>query len=258
MKHRFDMHIHSSCSSDSKVPLREMCLCALQKGLSAICFSEHCDFNPLDSGCLFYNHDRCTKEIESARKEFGSRLEILQGIEFSEPHKYPKEFEVTIEKLDFVLASVHWVGDTLVGDKRFTSTHSREQVFDLYYHEVIEAIRLGGFDSLAHIDQPKRYIGNCAAASQMANSICGELAKRGICLELNSSLLRKGMNEIYPSDGILKFYKDHGGKNVTFGSDAHDGEDISSDFEVLAEKSSRFGLNAVVFRRRQAYVAGAG
>jgi histidinol-phosphatase (PHP family) len=258
MRQIIDMHVHSTCSTDGKASLRDMCLFAIKNGLQGICLTEHCDFNPLDTGYLLYNNDRCTSEIEAARREIGTRLEILQGIEFSEPHRYPKEFEAVTKGLDFVLASIHWVGNCLVGDPKFVDRHKPEDVFELYYKEVMETIRLGGFDSLAHLDQPKKYVAKTREPAEIMASICSELTRRGICMELNSSILRKGMDEIYPGDWILDCYVKEGGTFVTLGSDAHDSCEIASGFSVLEGKMQQYGLTAVVYRQRKRFIIEAG
>jgi histidinol-phosphatase (PHP family) len=253
MNRTFDMHVHSSCSGDGKASLREMCASALANGLRGICFTEHCDFNPLDSGYLFYNHMLYSNEINAASSEFGDRLEILQGIEFSEPHRHPKEFESAMRGMDFVLASVHWVGDHLIGDPDFLAKHSPREIGDLYYGEIMETVKLGGFDSLAHLDQPKRYLGLAFEPIELVSDICSELVKRDLCLEMNSSPLRKGMDEIYQSDNILTSYCRHGGRTVTLGSDAHDRTDIIRGFDTLQREEKEHRLAAVIFRHRKLY-----
>ena len=52
-----DYHVHSIHSGDSPARVREMCLRAVEIGISEICFTEHLDFTPTDIsyGSFVYN-----------------------------------------------------------------------------------------------------------------------------------------------------------------------------------------------------------
>ena len=99
-----DCHLHSTVSPDGQSPILEMCRSAVRKGASVICFTEHFDLNPADSTHGYYNHEKYISEFERAKAAFDGTLEVLCGIEFSEPHQYPEAFErVTKFEYDFVL-----------------------------------------------------------------------------------------------------------------------------------------------------------
>ncbi len=88
-----DLHIHSDNSCDSKSTIDQMCEGAIIKGLSAVCFTEHIDMNPKDEGYCYFQYEKYAGGVERARDKYGGQLEILKGVEFSEPHAYPREFE---------------------------------------------------------------------------------------------------------------------------------------------------------------------
>ena len=50
-----DMHIHAKYSCDSDTELESYCLEAIKKGLHAICFTEHIDYNVSDFGYGYYD-----------------------------------------------------------------------------------------------------------------------------------------------------------------------------------------------------------
>ena len=54
------------------------------------------------------------------------------------------------------------------------------------------------------------------------------LIHRGIALEVNTSGLRKKINQPSPPYNLLKLYKETGGELLTVGSDAHNISDIFS------------------------------
>ena len=93
MRYKADLHVHSTFSVDGHHGLREMCLAGIERGLAAICFTEHFDLNPLDQGYGYFDKAGFFRAIDDLRRELGGRIEILKGIEFGEPHRYPKEFE---------------------------------------------------------------------------------------------------------------------------------------------------------------------
>jgi histidinol-phosphatase (PHP family) len=248
----FDCHVHSTISIDGKSSIIDMCLTAISKSISTICFTEHFDMNPLDPNYKLYNHEKYTAEIEQARRLFSNKLEILQGIEFSEPNQYPHEFDIIIKKkFDFILGSMHWCFNTWAGAYGPKLEHSIEEMYEMHYSETIKMVNFGGFDSLAHIDLPRRYTDNYKEPNDIIDEILSALIKYNISLELNSSPLRKGKNFILPSQSILQKYKDMGGKNVTMGSDAHNSDEICFGNEYLENQITLFQLEPVIYRQRK-------
>ncbi len=155
---------------------------------------------------------------------------------------------------DFVLGSVHWVdefGPYWADSNRLSPTYPAERLFELYYLEVLKAARFGGFDSLAHIDFPKRYLLRKYEPVGILNEIMTELTKRHIALELNSQPIRKRYSEINPSATICSLYSKAGGSVVTTGSDAHAPEDIGGDFDSLESTIRGSGFKPVYFVKRK-------
>jgi histidinol-phosphatase (PHP family) len=121
----------------------------------------------------------------------------------------------------------------------------------MYYREVSKAISFGGFDSIAHFDFPKRYLSGSSEPKEMLNEIIKELIRNGISLELNSSPLRKGKTEAYPSKEICQLYYQNGGRKVTLGSDAHSENEIGKDFTVLYENIKKYKFQIVSYCNRK-------
>jgi len=227
-----DMHVHSTFSVDGKDDLVDMCQTAIEKGLEYICFTEHFDMNPKDYGYGYFDFEEFSKAVDSARSQFLDRLCILKGLEFNEPHLYPVEFENVLKKeLDVVLGAVHWLGELLISDKELQERFNKEEIFEKYYTEVLKATKFGGFDVLAHLDSPKRYLKQSCNEWNLIDEILGELAKSGIALEINTLPLRKGLNECSPDEDLLERYVEHKGRRVCIGSDAHSSPDIGAGSE---------------------------
>ena len=63
-----DMHIHSCFSVDSLTPMELQCTSAVERGIEAICFTEHADYNPVDPGFGFYDREGFFDNIERLRE----------------------------------------------------------------------------------------------------------------------------------------------------------------------------------------------
>jgi histidinol-phosphatase (PHP family) len=227
-----DLHVHSTFSCDAKDSMDAMCAAALEKGLTWLGFAEHLDYNPQDYGFGYYNYAKYSDEMERLRDKYAGRLRILKGLEFGEPHQYPREFEQQLAlDYDYILGSIHCVGSDFVGDPNFRQDYSLETFFQTYYEEVRKALEFGGFDALAHLDFPKRYLKKDWYDETTMAALMELMVHKGIALEVNTSSLRKGLNECCPGIDKVNLYLKAGGKRLILGSDAHSGADIGSDFE---------------------------
>ena len=121
-----------------------------------------------------------------------------------------------------------------------------------YFEEQLELAAWGGFDSLAHIDFPKRYYGSLIIDRPKLHEICNEMVRNQICMEINTSSLRKNMAEPMPGRDILSIYKSCGGKYVTIGSDAHHPDDLAAGNAQAKELIDYFGFEEVIFIQRKA------
>lgn len=229
MKYKADLHVHSTFSADGNNTLREMCLAGMERGLAAICFTEHFDSNPLDQGYGFFDKAGFFRAIDELRREFGNRIEILKGIEFGEPHQYPKEFETELrEDYDFILGSVHNVDELFVGEPELEQRYTKDQIFEKYYQEVLAAVAFGGFDALAHFDFPKRYLRESSPQTGMVDEIIQTMTQNRIALEINTASLRKGLEECTPDLPVIQKYVRAGFGRITIGSDAHRASDVAT------------------------------
>ncbi|GAB4259053.1 histidinol-phosphatase HisJ family protein [Thermincola ferriacetica] len=247
-----DLHTHTNFSADGKDHMADMCRAAISKGLSYICFTDHIDNNPSDNGYKYFNYAKYSETIERMREEFGDKIQVLKGIEFAEPHLYPREFEDVLKKdFDIVMVGIHYLGETYVGDKVISGNYSKQQIFREYYREVLKAVKFGGFDVLAHFDLPKRYFKGSYSEKEMTLEILQEMVNKGIALEINTSPLRRGFTECTPDSEILKQYIEAGGTKVTTGSDAHSCGDIAADFDYAHKLIKDFQGIPGIFKGRR-------
>jgi len=246
-----DMHVHTKFSCDSDANLEAYCLQAIEKGLHAICFTEHVDHNKNDYGYGYYNAEGFFKEFLPLKEKFQDKLTLLSGIEFSEPHLYQDELsELSKLPYDFILGSVHYWYQDMFPSSMVKADIPVKTCYEHYWSEVLAAIKAGGFDVLAHLDFPKRYYHELIIDSDKLHQICGEMARNDICLELNTSSLRKNAAEAMPDRELLSIYQSCGGKYITIGSDAHSADELSADYLYAKKLIDYFGFEEVIFKRR--------
>ena len=251
-----DSHTHTNFSADARDPMPEMCRAAIAKGLTRICFTDHVDFNPTEDGSGLFDYDRYTAAIDRAREKFEGRIKILKGIEFGEPHLYLKEYEQLLNRdFDVIIASVHFVrmdiGLHWFEDDALLREYTRQNLYRQYYEDLLRVVKLGGFDILAHFDNPKRYLPDSGQSTELIGEIMHELVSRGLVIELNTSPLRRGCPECAPGSRILNQYTGAGGARVTVGSDAHSTQEIAAGFDYAGQVAGDHGLRMGYFQNRQ-------
>ena len=245
-----DMHVHTSFSDDSRQSMEGQCARALELGLDALCFTEHLDFDALSLD--YYDPDAYFAELRRLREVYEGRLELLAGLELSEPHRHPKELEEARRRpYDFILGSVHyWLGGLFPSQMRDSKMDVR-LCCEAYWAEMLRMARYGGFDCVAHLDFPKRFFMRMEYDPAMLDEIFGAMGQNGLILEINTSSLRRGCGETMPGEALLRQYIAHGGRYVTLGSDAHVAEDLYAGVPGARDLAEGLGLTPAVFRGRK-------
>jgi len=246
-----DMHVHTKHSADSTAELEAYCARAIETGVRALCFTDHVDHNPNDDGLGFYDPDAFFEDFSLVKEKYQKQLTLLCGMEFAEPHLYREQLAV-YSKLpyDFILGSVHFWYRDMFPSLMVRAGVSAEQCYEHYWDTILDAVKAGGFDALAHIDFPKRYYGSLSIDEKKLQAICIEMARKNICMEINTSSLRKGLEEPMPGKEILSIYKSCGGKFVTVGSDAHHPGELAAGNAQAQELIDHFGFEEVIFTQR--------
>jgi histidinol-phosphatase (PHP family) len=233
-----DYHVHTLHSCDSQASMAAMCMAAIKKGIPEIGFTDHFDLVPDDPCYAFFRADAWWHDLEICRREFAGSLRVKAGIEIGEPHRFPKAVAELIgnHDWDFVLGSLHWVGDTLVFHPDYYR-RPKLRAFADYFQELIQLAQQSPISILAHMDIVKRYgfehFGSYDPETHEEDlrklfRIC---AQRDIALEVNTSTLRRSIQETSPTQVILKWFREEGGRWVTLGSDAHKPEEVGYGFE---------------------------
>ena len=247
-----DMHIHTRHSCDSQAGLEAYCVRAVETGVQTLCFTDHVDHNPNDEGMGVYDHEAFFEDFLRVKAKYRDRLTLLCGIEFAEPHMYPEELaRFSVLPYDFILGSVHFWYRDMFPSQLVRAGIPVEVCYEHYWNAVLAAVQAGGFDSLAHIDFPKRYYKQLIIDDKKLHEICAAMVKKNICMEINTSSLRKNMAEPMPGRDILAIYRDCGGRYVTVGSDAHRPEELAAGRAQAGELIDYFGFEEVMYVQRK-------
>ena len=265
-KEIIDLHIHTVFSYDGKSRAEEYVLSAIAAGDKRIGFSEHYDYDCELSGtgknAPLCNLAAYKNEIERLKDEYSDKIEILFGIEFGYDKRACARYSELTEKFgfDYVINSVHLFKGTdfYLSDEIKKYGVSAKELFGRYFETVAESVCADyPFQIVGHLGYPLRY-----SPSKEENFgyeefafLYDEIFKRIIAknkfLEINTST--KTDRSFFPCEKTVERYVSFGGKNFTFGSDAHrvmrykDGEAAAKTF---AEK---FGIKFSFFKKGKAY-----
>ena len=217
---------------------------ACQRRLRDIAFTDHDRYH---SGIDFDEIDRLRAENPD--------LKIRAGIELdNDPTHSPagrKWVEKHWDKLDFVLGSVHFLEradqmfDTVPGGASQFEGRNIDEVYADYFRRVRDMAESGLVDCLAHIDLIKIHGHRPNAEIEaIATETLDFIRARNLAIELSTAGWRKPVDELYPSDGIIRLAMEKG-IPFTTASDAHSHVQLGENYERLEEKMSALGVPEV-------------
>ncbi|HXM32934.1 MAG TPA: histidinol-phosphatase HisJ family protein [Chthoniobacterales bacterium] len=225
---------------------------AREKNLTDIAFTDH------DRYCEGIDLD----EIEKLRAA-NPDVKIRAGVELDNDPVHSSAGKRWIEKnwerLDFVLGSVHFLDrvdqmfDSVpAGAKQFAGREI-DEVYADYFRRIREIAGSGLIDCLAHLDLVKihGHRPNSPIADLVAETL-DFIAARGLAIELSTAGWRKPVNELYPSDEIIRLALEKGIRFTT-ASDAHSHAQLGENYDRLAKKMAQLGIESVcIFEKHKA------
>jgi histidinol-phosphatase (PHP family) len=247
-----DYHVHSHFSSDSEASMETMCMAAIKAGIRELGFSDHVDLHPSEPFQDYLDLEAWWVSFEACEQKFAGELVLRAGVEVGEPHRFSQRVERLIQEhpWDFVLGSLHWVGDECVFDQAFFQQNERNSYL-AYFRELEHLVHDGNFDILAHFDVVKRYgyehYGEFLPEQyeEPIRRILRKLAERDLALEINTVTLRRSIQQPSPDVNILRWFLEEGGHYVTLGSDAHEPQDIGFDLGPMKNMVQSVGFSGL-------------
>lgn len=266
-KNFVDTHSHTFRSFDGEYRVEELLDSAIEKGIQTVAVTDHVEMD------WFHGHPReydqtaynSYADVRKAKKDYEGRIEVLVGIEMGEPCYNMPETQrlLQLHQYDMVIGSLH----NLKGWDDFSQLDYVNGGFDIYemlhqyYIDQTEMVQWGGFDTLAHIIYPMRYMvgkyGIYVDKSKIkkdVDELLKTLAEKDIALEINTSGLRQTIGTTMPDIDMIKRFKELGGRHVTVGSDSHTPMDMGAGIEQGWEIAKECGFDSVlIFRQRKPF-----
>ena len=242
---KIDSHMHPFEMKESLDGMREFVVAAQENGFDEISFTEHGTLLPGRTEEFFQSYAECAmllkEEITSPRINFGIELDY-------HPDKVDEAAAIIARyPFDYVLGSVH-VHTSLYRNE--IAGMSFDEISNFALNTILNAAESDLFDTITHFDffrilAKDGDIHTPESHKDIILAIFQAMETRGVCLEINSSSLRREINDLHPTLEILKWADDFD-LNYTFGSDAHEAHLVGAGYQDA--------INALTESQRQKLV----
>ncbi|RCX18496.1 histidinol-phosphatase (PHP family) [Fontibacillus phaseoli] len=233
-----DYHTHHARCGHAVGSLEQYVQRGIEIGLSQIGLSDHMPLLHVDPVAYYPEMampmEELPRYVEEAfvlKEKYRGQIDVRVGLEGDYIEGWEEQIGRIIQEYpwDYVIGSVHFLGEWDVSD--FRQVHNWEgqdvfAVYERYYDAVTKAARTGFYDIMGHLDVIKRF-GNRPDPARDAETIRLErqalsaVKAGGVAMELNASGLSKPVAEMFPSRRMLEAAVEMG-IPFTVGSDAHD------------------------------------
>jgi histidinol-phosphatase (PHP family) len=255
-----DYHMHTPLCGHAIGTPEEYVKQALKIGLKEIGFSDHAPMahKPMPGITMpFEDLPKYNAMIEDVRKLYSFQISIKIGLESDFLPGYESKTKSIIDSYpyDYIIGSVHFIDDWAFDDP---DTHENWQIHDVdetylkYYSLLRQSAKTGFFQIIGHCDLPKKF--GAMPTIDLTDEIkttAKVFKDTGVTVEINTAGLRKSICQIYPALNCLKIYR-KAGVPLTFGSDAHDPQDVGKDFDRAVDLAKSAGYKEyVLFKNRK-------
>jgi histidinol-phosphatase (PHP family) len=256
----FDYHVHSEFSVDCRVPIPEMCQAAIAAGVTELAITDHVDHEPADPGFGYYQAEAYFEAIERARKGFAGELVLLTAAEVDFNRRTIDQVERFLSQhdYDFVIGSVHYGDGGEIIFLEYFESRTIDGVFLPYFDEIEAAVDSGWFDTIGHLDLPKRYAPKThrtydpLAYKERLAPIFAKLIANEMSFEINTSGIRQTPKTSMPGPAIVRWYVEAGGRLITTGTDSHAPQTVGAGLAKTLDMLELCGIDSVSsFRNRK-------
>ncbi|MGI9114370.1 MAG: histidinol-phosphatase [Chthoniobacterales bacterium] len=217
---------------------------ARAKGINDIAFTDHDRY-----------HDGVDFDALARLRENHPDVKIRAGIEWDNDPQTSAAgrnwIETHWEQLDFVLGSVHYLSrpdqmfDTVPEGAAQFAGRGTNEVYADYFERVRRVVETGVVDCLAHLDLVKIHGHRPRGEIEPLVGELLDLIRAGnLAVELSTAGWRKPVNELYPSDDIIRLASARG-IPFTIASDAHSHVQLGDNYERLAAKLAELNIHEI-------------
>lgn len=251
---RIDLHNHTTRCNHAEGTVDEYIQRAIELGIDIYGFSEHA---PMDFDqhyrLAFDEMNAYTSEILAAKEQYKDQIKILLGYEVDYLPGY-MDARILNAEVDYLIGSVHFIDKWGFDNPEFIGEYKNRNIDEIWqtYFDATEAMaKTGYFDIVGHLDLIKvfKYMPT-KELRLLAGEALKAIKKSNMVLEINTAGLRKPVKEIYPSELLLEeaYSLDI---PITFGSDAHDVDQVGFAYDEAVALAKRVGYTKVVtFEKR--------
>ncbi len=250
-----DVHTHTTFSCDARSNMEEQCAAAYQKGVSFYGISDHFDYGVIphdqkmadDFAKMRANEEKYFRSARCAQEKYAGKMQILVGAEFGfgKAEETQQDYLQMYEKYrpDFIINSVHCVNKICLehnakymDDACFNALRTIRESLDASYP----------YDIVGHIEYVIRYTKDHAPMTlekygDVLDDIFLTIIKKNKILEVNTAT--KALPQLtLPSERLLQRYYDLGGRNISFGSDAHETGRVLDKFDDVVRMLKKIGF----------------
>jgi len=259
-----DNHVHTEWSWDApaEASMRRGCEQALAARVPAVAFTDHLDFTTgTDADPIVAEHIEprpyarmhlldvpgYLAAVQECRQRYPD-LRILTGAEIGEAHLWAASARTVVAGAGFdrILGSLHAIpfdGKLTAADYLFRRMPAGD-VMRRYFAELLRLVEGSDiFQVLAHLDFPRRMWPRTAAAyderafEPEIRAVLRALAASGRVLEVNTK-------SPLASAELLRWWREAGGRAVSFGSDAHQYWRVGDRFKLAVDVVEAAGFGA--------------
>ncbi len=170
---KYDLHLHSSFSTDSTEEMNVIVDKAIELGLKGLCFTDHMDLyfpeecSKKSGGDFTFDLNEYFDSLDFLRHRYKGRIEILFGLEAGLRNetdlkeKCLKEYRQMAAEypFDFIIGSTHCLEDIDPYWEEYWYGRTAEEGLNRYFDAIAHnCTYFDCFDSLGHLDYLVRYV----------------------------------------------------------------------------------------------------
>lgn len=255
-----DYHVHTALCGHAEGEMAEYVDAARARGVPEICFTDHMPapdgYDPRhrmrpDQYPLYRQAGAdLRRSITAPTVLFGIEADYYPGCE-AYLGRWLKE-----EAFDLVIGSIHYIRNwdfENPAESAVWNTVDVTETWREYFRLLGRLADTGFYDVVGHLDITKKFkhIPPENNVADMAARALDRIAAAGMAIELNTSGLRRAVEEIYPSLHILKMARERD-IPICFGSDAHLPDEIAYAFDQALDLARQAGYTHTArYRRRR-------
>ena len=250
-----DYHVHTARCGHAVGSMEGYIEHAIASGLRELGFSDHLYLYWLDAderdpelGMAEWELDFYVEDVERCRRQYGRDITIRLSTEadFVPGHEQKLEGILRRYDWDYVIGSVHFIDGWGFDDSRKLAGYAEwdiDQLYARYFDLVGQSAETGYFDTIGHPDLVKKF-GHRPRVDQGSAyaEVAARFARSGVCVEVNTSGLRKPVREVYPHLDLLRACR-AAGVPATLGSDAHAPAEVAADLASASALLTQAGYD---------------